>query len=464
MKLSKKHSICLALSLVALSLASCTNGESGSQDAGTTELDIAFAECGFGKEYLEKWGEAYNLANPDAKIKLVLDGDPQMTASMLPRLQAGKNLPDIFLVLSTNWQASAVKGYFEPLDDVYAAEAPGSEGKTVKDYMVDGMQEFGKVNDHYYAMPWSIGPTGIVYNVTMFQQYNWKVPTTFEELVALCAQIKTDSGNTIAPFAWSGQAAAYWDFLCENWWGEVEGEANWKTFWEFGSPEVFNQAGRLACLQGFYDLICDGGKPKNSIEGASSKTFMQAQISFINSESAMIPNGTWLENEVKSTLPEGFKMALMETPHVSGAKKDSSGNVIKTNVNSAGDFMVVPVKAAHKDVAKKFLTFISGKEANESFTKNAGGFRPFKYSVSSLEGISDFTKSCAAIFDNSTNLFKVSNNSMYYLNLVNDWPGYGSPYARMIQDDDKPADVMSNIHTYVADHWTSFQAAAGASN
>lgn len=458
MNKNQKKTLCFILPLVALSLVSC-GGETPTSD--TSELSIAFAKCGFGEDFLTEWETAYNAAHPDEKIKIKADGDPQMTTSMLPRLQSGKNLPDIFMVLSTNWQASAAKGLFEPIDEVYAAEAPGTGGLTVKDYMAEGLRDFGVVNEHYYAMPWSAGPTGLVYNVKMFEQYGWKVPTTIAELTTLCTAINKDSGGTIAPFAWSGQTAAYWDFLCQNWWSETEGEANWKTFWDFGSADVFQQEGRLNCLQGFYDLICDGGKPKNSIEGASSKTFMQAQMSFINSEAAMIPNGCWLENEVKTSLPTGFEMKLMETPHHPNAKKDSNGKVIRSNLNSVGDFMAVPVRAPHKDLAKKFLTFISGKEANELFTKSAGGLRPFNYKPTEVAGLSNFTMGCAEMYENEINYFKTSSNPMYFLNLVNAWPGYGTPYSRMIQDEETPAEVMANIENYVKTNWERFVTAAG---
>ena len=448
-----KRSRVILLTALPLLLSSCV-GNSDVPDGAAT-LSIAFAEAGFGRTFLQTWQDLYNEAYPEEKIYLDLEGDSQMTTSYLPRLQSGRNLPDIFMVLSTNWQADALKGYLEPIDDVYASEVFDKPGTKIHDYIQDNFQEFGKVGDHYYAMPWSVGPGGLVYNVSMFQQYNWKVPETFEELVALCDQIKSDTAGTVAPFAWSGQTAAYWDFFTKNIWAQFEGEEGWKAFWDFGSPEVFKQTGRLKALEAFETLICDAGSPKNSIEGASAKTFMQAQMSFINSEAAMIPNGCWIENEIKTSLPTGFKMAMMKTPKMAGSTHEN------LSCNTSGDFMVVPAKAAHKDLAKKFLAFISSERCALSFSKDAGGLRPFKYEPSKIEGISDFSKGVFEIYENSTNLFDVSNNPMYYQNFVNVWPSYGTPYSRMIQDEETPQEVINAIYNYVSSHWSTFQKQAG---
>lgn len=37
-----------------------------------------------------------------------------------------------------------------------------------------------------YAFPWTESISGIVYNATMFKNYGWSVPETFEELLELC--------------------------------------------------------------------------------------------------------------------------------------------------------------------------------------------------------------------------------------------------------------------------------------
>ncbi len=59
------------------------------------------------------------------------------------------------------------------------------------------------VNDSIYQIPSPIDVRCIVYNKTLFQEYGWEVPASFNDLVALVKQIRTDApgitpiGNTL---------------------------------------------------------------------------------------------------------------------------------------------------------------------------------------------------------------------------------------------------------------------------
>ena len=455
MKTSRKIA-CLALAFSgALSLFSCSENPNQGGGDGVTTLKVAFAKCGFGVDFLTRWEEDYNAKNPNAKIKIDRDGDAQMTANILPRLQSGRNLPDLVMVLSTNWQPWSVQGYLEPIDDVYGKKVK-EDGTTVRDYIVDGLQDFGKVKGHYYALPWSVNPCGLIYNKKMFADYAWQVPTSFEELQTLCETIKADSSGTIAPFSWSGSVASYWDFTVLQWWAQYEGKAKWDEFWKFESPDVFKQEGRLKALQAFQDLICTGeGKAKNSVPGAAGKKFMEAQMSFVNGEAAMMSNGAWLENEMKSSMPAGFTMSLMKTPSLAGSKEKDALYC------TSGDFFVIPRGAANKEAAKKFLAYTCTPDAARIFTQSAGGIRPFRYKPSEIEGISGFTKECALMWEQSNNVYMTSDSIMYYQNNLNTWPGYGSPYSKMVQEDDTAAEVHAQIVSFVASNWKAFQNEAG---
>ena len=137
MKLSKKL---LLLSLTAAGgLISLTGCGGGGEKGPANQLWVAFAECGFGRQFMEEWGKAYNEANPDDQIKLKLEGDAGMTADMVSRIQSGKNLPDIAMLLCTNWQPWAAKGQLEPLDDVYQADSGLNDGTKMIDVLDEGI-------------------------------------------------------------------------------------------------------------------------------------------------------------------------------------------------------------------------------------------------------------------------------------------------------------------------------------
>lgn len=461
----KFYNILGLVSLIGtMTLTSCdsnnNNVVSNADGSTTTTISVAFAECGYGSEFLSKWEEAYNAANPMEKIKLDLDGDAQMTQNILTRLQTGSNLPDLIMVLSTNWQKWAASGYLLEIDDVYEATDSNNNDMKMKDFIDPNLSKFGIVNDHYYSVPWSVGTTGFVYNKTMFQEWGWKVPTTVKELEELCEQIKSDTNGTVQPFSWSTGTSEYWSFVTLNWWAQYEGADNFKEFWKFESADVFKQQGRVEALKEFEKLVCgkdgNGKATGEAINSITDSKFMVSQMNFINGKAAMMPNGAWIENEMKGSIPEGFEMALMPTPAINGAKTDDNGEVISVNVNSSGDFICIPKKAKNTEMAKKFLKFINTKEGCEIFTRYSGGIRPFNYKPSEVEGLSDFTLDIARQWEKSINLYQTSTSYMYFNNDLNLWPGYGSPYARMVQDGETAEEVCNTIYSYVASNWSKF--------
>lgn len=460
-KFSKKLSLVLIALVAIVGLTACgKKSEPSVTEDGASIVKVAFAECGYGREFLLKWEEAYNQAYPDARIKLDLDGDAQMTQNIINRIDTGKNLPDLVMVLSTNWQLWASKGKILEIDDVYEADAGLGDGTKMKDFIDPNISQFGLINGHYYAVPWSVGTTGLVYNKGMFEEWGWKVPTTVDELISLCAKINSDTAGVIAPFAWSTSVAEYWSFVTLNWWAQYEGASNFKEFWKFESPDVFKQEGRLKALETFEKLICgkdaDGVSTGEAINSITNAKFMESQLDFVQGRAAMIPNGVWLENEMKNNLPEGFQMAMMPTPAIEGAKKDENGKVIDVNVNSSGDFILIPRGAKNPEAAKKFLSFINSKQGCEIFTRYTGAIRPFQYEPSKVEGLTAFAYDAAVQWENATNLYQTSTNEKYFRNNVNLWPFYGSPYSRMVQDGDTAAEVHKIITDYVSQYWDTF--------
>jgi N-acetylglucosamine transport system substrate-binding protein len=146
------------------------------------------------------------------------------------------------------------------------------------------------------------------------------------------------------------------------------------------------------------------------LEGSEALSHTEAQMEFLAGKAAMIPNGSWLENEMKSALPEGFRMKMMAVP----ALKDA----ILPNVtySMVGDIILVPEKSENKDWAKEFIRFASSQEMNKIFTKETGGFRPFDYSLEGVD-VTEFTASALDIMNNNVG-FTLNTTSPMYLRMT----------------------------------------------
>ncbi|RXZ62056.1 extracellular solute-binding protein [Candidatus Borkfalkia ceftriaxoniphila] len=446
--------------LCALSVVGCTNGRGGASN----EIWIAFAETGYGREYLEDWIEEFQKAYPEDNWKFELEGDPQMTGQIGTRLSTDNEVPDIFFGLTTNWQQWASRGLLADLGDVYGAPVD-DEGTTLLDFMRPGARDFGKVNGKYYAIPWNDSAAGLIYNKKIFDQYKLQVPQTVEDLYALCDTINrlpvntdSDKTNDIAPFAWGGQVISYWDFVVQTWWAQYEGAERYSEYFKYDSVDGFKQEGRLKALEVFENLVVGkDGVPKNSYSGAMGDSHILSQMAFLQGKGAMIPMGAWMETEMRKSIPDGFEMLMMPTPFIAGAKTDASGKPIQVNASQAGDFFIVPKNAPNLEGAIKFMKFIHTKEMTLLYTENTGTARPFDYNPLEAEGLSDFQKSCLNIYENSVTVYEFSQSVLSWQNLVSKWPGTGSPYSRMILDNEKASDLYAEMNSYVSEKWPEWQ-------
>lgn len=406
-----------------------------------TRLKISFVDAGFGSDWLKIIATHFVAENPEYWV--YLDGDAGLTELVSTQLAAGVGLSDIYMPLGHNWQAYAVNGWIEELSDVFSAKPDGEDGKTVYEKMIPSWQQYCQTSNGTeigkYAYPWSGGVTGIVYNGKMFEKYGWEVPTTFNELLALCDKIKEDTNDKVAPFVYPGQIGGYFDFLGMSLWIQSTGIEGMNEFYSYPSAEIYNPAtqpgkGKLEALEAFTQLF--GPDAKYSLKGSMSKNHMIAQRDFLQENAAMIINGGWMETEMFSELPEGFEMRMMRVPYLETAQKDADGNYIQINFATQPDFMIIPTQAAQKEAAKKFLVHMAKDEMLCYFTKYTSTMRPFEYDISSIQdSLSPFSKDCVNIWATSENFVPVETGVFAnYLN-VNAWIT-GSPYSLLVYGQD----------------------------
>ncbi|MEU2927817.1 ABC transporter substrate-binding protein [Streptomyces sp. NPDC007251] len=87
-------------------------------------------------------------------------------------------------------QFFAAKNLASPIDDVWAK---------IGDNFPDAMKQLSKGADgKYYFVPLYTYPWALFYRKSVFQQHGYKIPATWDELVALCKQMKKDGLVPIA--------------------------------------------------------------------------------------------------------------------------------------------------------------------------------------------------------------------------------------------------------------------------
>ncbi len=439
-------------------------------------IKITFAETGFGRTWIVNASKKFVKANPEYWI--YLDGDPEITTSFANKLETGAAIADIYMPLASNWFDCAVRGWIEPLDDVFAARPDGEESPSIEEKLSDSFTDYCKATvggeTKYYVMPWNENVTGIVYNGALFEQYGWKVPTTVDGLLALCDQIIRDTQGSVAPFVYPGSVGGYFDFLTMNWWLQAGGVEKVQEFFDFGSAEVYQYESKDAPSYGKFvgltqfsklfgntagcEIEVDGQVQKVSytLNGSPSKDHTQAQQSFLKGEAAMIPNGGWMECEMATSLPEGFTMRMMRTPYMTGISKQADGEYLSYNYSAQPDYMLIPTKAQNKDGAKKFLAFLCSDEMLQQYTVDTGSARPFDYEITGIETMTAFTKDCLDIWQNSDYSYFESSKSPLWLNNKVKTFNTVSPYTKIRTNEMTARVFCGNEYTYAKDNWAKW--------
>ncbi len=182
-------------------------------------------------EYIPKFNELY----PNITVEHSSQGDyPGLRNNIATELTAG-NSPHIaycypdhialynktkrvvqldnFINSTLEIPASAYKSADEDSaeEGEESAETPkqimGFTKEQIEDF-IPGFYEEGKAygDDKMYTLPFSKSTELLYYNKTEFEKQGWSVPTTWDEMEALCKTIKDMYGDDVIPFGYDSEA------------------------------------------------------------------------------------------------------------------------------------------------------------------------------------------------------------------------------------------------------------------
>ncbi|HEV7707348.1 MAG TPA: N-acetylglucosamine/diacetylchitobiose ABC transporter substrate-binding protein [Asanoa sp.] len=249
--------------------------------------------------------------------------------------------------------------------------------KKVRDTLLPGTVNDGTFDGKVFVLNYAYTVFGMWYNQVLFDKNGWTAPTTFDEFFALAPKIKA-AGT--APFAFAGKYPYYMRWAIMSWIWMSGGKQTvvdidnlkpgcWKT------PEV------MAALEATEKLVKDG----YTLTGSATLSHTESQQAWLDGKAALLPCGTWLENEMRPTIPSGFKMKLANFWSVSANDK-AKGAVYA----GSGENWIVPKKAANAAAGMEFLRAMLSVEG-------AGKFAELTSSLSSRAGSGDKVTNSTAL-------------------------------------------------------------------
>ncbi len=197
--------------------------------------------------------------------------------------------------------------------------------------------------DGVYAVPYMANAAGILYNRDMFKKHGWKVPTTWDELIALCKQIESkgilpmyfgfkDSWTTLAP--WNAIAVD----LCEP---DLTYQVNsGETKFSEHYAEVAEKEKELLAFA-----------QKNPV----AQGYNGACTAFARGESAMYVIGNYAIPQIRSVSPD-MNIGSFVFP----ASNDAEKNIL----NSGNDLMFCVMDTCeNKEAAYEVLSYMLSDES-----------------------------------------------------------------------------------------------------
>jgi N-acetylglucosamine transport system substrate-binding protein len=93
--------------------------------------------------------------------------------------------------------------------------------------------------------------------------------------------------------------------------------------------------------------------------GTEGLNHTESQAEWLKNKAAFIPCGTWLENEMKTSTPEGFNMVMGEVP--------GKGHAV---LAAGGEDFIVPAKAKNPEAGLEMLRCLISKTSAKWFAEN----------------------------------------------------------------------------------------------
>ncbi|MBE5739564.1 MAG: extracellular solute-binding protein [Clostridiales bacterium] len=352
--LSKIFAVTMA-TMTTFSLVACGGG--GSTSRGD-KVNLEFVH--YWPEHatlLKELCQEFSAANPNITITPTNVPYSNIESQLMNMLRSG-GLPDVFCYWSNQSYNFANDGYLADMD-AFVAEEKGN-------YVNDAFSlEDGKINGHYYAAPFRASGYVIVYNEKMFNDNDWDVPETLEDLEALCYDVIEKSSGELTPLAVYGtssgtmmQVKSTFDAYVNILTGLVNDPAYYcnrqDASKEAGLQELYADA--LVKFKKWYDA---------GFFTLDPQTRDNAQKEFTNGKTPMILFNNNNLDVLEETIGNDFEIGAISFP----APKVVQDLNLNTYTNGTFDSLFIAKSTKNYDAAMSFVKYLMSDAVQQKWAE-----------------------------------------------------------------------------------------------
>ena len=369
-------------------------------EAGTSVEGIFF-EGGFGRGYLDNAADIFRQLHPDNPM--TVEGIQRLGEQLRPRFIGG-NPPDVIDnsgAGNLDGAALVAEGQLLDLATLFDAPSLDTEGMTFGETLFPGSQESGKFDGIQYYLNLAYTITGIWHSKTLFEEKGWEYPSTWDDMLALSEQIKTE--GEMSPWTYQGKFPQYMVFgvlmplIYKNSDLQVIIDTDNLVEGAWEHPAVLTSLQQLQELHN-NDYI---------LSGTEGLTHTESQAEWLQGNAAFLPCGTWLENEMRDLTPDDFDMVVKPVP---GAQDASTAASI---LAWSGEEFIVPSLGENSTGGLEYLRCLMSKENAKWFAQNVGAIMPVAGGTEGIDLSSAMQSAIAAAEGSSESTFDYSWKGWY---------------------------------------------------
>lgn len=363
----------------ALTMSACGGGgkTSEKEDSTKTYLDVGVFDAGLGTKYfdeLKKDFEAYyaETSFEEGKKGVVVRALKKSTefnpANLIGSMQNYE--PVMYILDHGDYEEFTKKSMFLDVTDVMtekyldkdgniAADTGETATKSIEETMYDGYSDVYKKNGRYYAVPYMLSTTGIIYDADLFDEAKLffkndgtlgataadikagtasvgpdgkagtsddGLPATWGEFLKLLDMIRNKG---YIPFTWAESPTTYQlSRLFNAFWANYEGYDDYMLNYTFnGKDSQFNdidennfiqllgQEGRKAAIKAFYDITKNSGNYSTQAVPGGGNTHKGALSEYVQSKRfgkriAMTVENSYWEQEAREVFESEPSQAI----------------------------------------------------------------------------------------------------------------------------------------------------------
>jgi raffinose/stachyose/melibiose transport system substrate-binding protein len=338
-----------ALVLVGAGLAGCSTA------GGAETIRFTFNKreaIGFMNDLVAQ----FNSSQSDVRVEIDTSGPDVISASFVRG-----NPPDLILGNYNYEIARFVQRC--AMSDLSGTDAAAS----VRDDLQPLMDQYGSCEGRTSALPYSVMAASVIYNKEIFDAQGLEVPQTWDELIAVCDQLK-EAG--IDPF--------YATFKDD--WTVGQGWYDYSIGGSVDTIEFFDAMAEEGASVGPDSPVSfeqDFAEPMDRMmqladgytnEDAASRGYGDGNLAFSKGEAAMYMQGPWAFSEIAKTAPDlelgTFPLPMTDDPADLG---------VRVNMDLGA---MIPEGSKHQEAAREFLEYLYLPENIEAYNASQLGFTP----------------------------------------------------------------------------------------